>query len=293
VGDEQRLGRDRVVHRTGHRGDGRGQRDDHRHQRREERNGGDHGARSIVAGATATLTATAKDASGNVLTGRTLSWSSSNAAAASVSATGTATGTGVGVTTITATATLEGKSGSATLTVNAASVSVTPSSDSAYVGQTATLTATAKDKNGNAISAQGFAWSSSAPAIATVSQSGVVTAVAAGTTSVVATLTGQSAQAGFKVLAPVATVTVTPPTSSISTAKNASVALQATLADAFNATIGPGRVVAWTASDTSLVTITPTAGTYSATVKGKKAGTVTITATSEGKAGTASVTVTP
>ncbi len=248
--------------------------------------------KTILAGDTAPFTATAKDASGNVLAGRVLQWSSSNPSVASISATGTATGTGVGTTTITATAPLEGKSGSATLTVNAASISVTPSPDSTYIGQAVTLTATAKDKSGNPVPAQGVAWSSSAPSVATVTQGGVVTGVAAGSTNIVATLTGQSSQATFKVLAPVASITLSPVNPSI--AKNGSVTLQATLKDASNAPIGPGRVVVWTTTDTTgTVTITPMAGMYSAMVKGKTAGTVIITATSEGKTGTTSVTVTP
>ena len=82
---------------------------------------------------------------------------------------------------------------------------------------------------------------------------------------------------------PVGSVTVSPSNPSLS--KNQSVVLQAILKDASNAAIGPGRAVAWTTSDNSIVTLTPTAGSYTATAKGKKAGTVTITATSEGKTG--------
>ncbi len=147
---------------------------------------------------------------------------------------------------------------------------MTPSPDSAYVGQTAMLTATARDKSGNPVAAQGFSWSSKAAGIATVSQSGVVTGLAAGSTTIVATLGSQSAQATFKVLAPVATVAVSPSNPSI--AKNGNVVLQATLKDASNAPIGPGRVVTWTASDNGIVTLTPTAGTYNATVKAKRPG---------------------
>lgn len=249
------------------------------------------GTKTIVAGDVAEFAATAKDASGNVLTGRVLLWSSSNSGVATVSATGTATGTGIGVTTITATAPLEGKSGSATLTVNAASISVTPSPDSTYVGQTATLTATAKDKNGNSVPAQGFSWASTGPSIAAVSQAGVVSGVAAGSATIVATLTGQSGQATFKVLSPVATVTVSP-SNPPAISMNTSITLQAALKDASNTALGPGRVVTWSTTDTTgIVTITPTAGTYNATVRGNKVGTVTITATSEGKTGTATITV--
>jgi uncharacterized protein YjdB len=246
--------------------------------------------KTILAGETASFTATAKDASGNVLSGRVLVWTSSNPTVASVSSTGVATATGVGSTTITATAPLEGKSGSATLTVNAASVSVTPSPDSTYVGQTATLTAIAKDTHGNPVPAQGFAWSSNNTGLATVSQTGVVRGVAAGSATITATLTGQSGQAAFKVLAPVATVTVSPANpAAISVGQ--SITLQATLKDAANKVIGPGRVVTWTATNNAIVSITPVAGTYSITVRASQVGTVTITATSEGKTGTATVTV--
>lgn len=246
--------------------------------------------KTILAGETAAFTATTKDASGNVLSGRVLVWTSSNPSVAGVSATGVATGTGVGVATITATAPLEGKSGSATVTVNAASVNVTPSADSTFVGQTATLTAIANDTHGNPVPAQGFAWSSNNTGIATVSQTGVVSGVAAGSANITATLSGQSGQATFKVLAPVATVTVSPANpAAISVGQ--SITLQATLKDAANKVIGPGRVVTWTTTDNTIVTITPVAGTYSVTVKASQVGTVTITASSEGKTGTATVTV--
>ena len=246
--------------------------------------------KTILAGETTPFTATTKDALGNVLTGRVLLWSSSNPNVATVSSTGVATGTGVGTATITATAPLEGKSGSATLIVNAASVGVTPSPDSTYIGQTATLTAIAKDKNGNAVPAQGFTWSSNNTGVATVSQTGVVSAVAAGSTTIVATVGTQSGQATFKVIAPVASVTVSP-SNPPAIATKQSITLQASLKDAANHNIGPGRVVTWTTTDATIVTITPSADTYSLTVKGDAPGTVTITATSEGKTGTATVTV--
>lgn len=241
--------------------------------------------KTIVAGDTTRFTATAKDGSNNVITGRTLLWSSSNPSVATVSTSGLATGTGLGVVTITATAPLEGKSGSATLTVNAASVSVTPNPDSAYLGGSATLTATAKDKNGNPIPVQGFAWSSTNSTIASVgSQTGVVTALKAGTATIVATLTGApSGSATFLAQAPVATVTILPPNPPPVLSINSSTTLTAALKDALGFAIGAGRVVTWTTTDTTgIVTITPQAGpAYAATIKGNKVGTVTIIVTSE------------
>ena len=70
---------------------------------------------SVVIGATRQFTATLKDASGNVLSGRTVTWSSSNALLATVTVSGLATGVALGAPSITAMS--EGQSGSATLTI--------------------------------------------------------------------------------------------------------------------------------------------------------------------------------
>jgi hypothetical protein len=70
---------------------------------------------SIQKNATQQLTATLRDSSGNVLTGRAITWSSSSMSAATVSAAGLVTGVNSGSATITATS--EGKSGTAVVTV--------------------------------------------------------------------------------------------------------------------------------------------------------------------------------
>lgn len=70
---------------------------------------------SITVGDTLQLTATIRDASGNVLTGRSVIWSSSSTSVATVSSTGLVTGTTVGAATITATS--EGKSATAEISV--------------------------------------------------------------------------------------------------------------------------------------------------------------------------------
>ena len=70
---------------------------------------------TLQVGQTAQLTATARDSAGNVLTGRSTSWSSSDAAVASVSASGLATGMGAGSATITAA--VDGKRGTAAFAV--------------------------------------------------------------------------------------------------------------------------------------------------------------------------------
>lgn len=68
---------------------------------------------------TVSLTATLRDANGNIVTGRPISWSSSNTSVATVSGSGTsATVTGNGEGSATITASSEGKSGSSTITVS-------------------------------------------------------------------------------------------------------------------------------------------------------------------------------
>lgn len=69
----------------------------------------------VVVGGTVQLTATPKDAAGNPLTGRIVTWAISASAVASVSATGLVTGLAPGWATITATS--ERQSGSAAITV--------------------------------------------------------------------------------------------------------------------------------------------------------------------------------
>jgi uncharacterized protein YjdB len=73
------------------------------------------GAVNLRTGESRQLSVTLRDAAGNVLTGRAVTWSSSNAVVASVSTTGLVTGLLPGQATITATS--EGQSGSARATV--------------------------------------------------------------------------------------------------------------------------------------------------------------------------------
>jgi len=73
------------------------------------------GTASLPVGGTQQLAATLKDASGNVLTGRSVAWTSSNAAVATMGGSGLVTAIAAGSATITAAS--GGKSGTATITV--------------------------------------------------------------------------------------------------------------------------------------------------------------------------------
>src|SRR4029453_4478219 len=84
-------------------------------------------ANALIVGQTASLVATAKDASGNVIAGRAVQWATSNASIATVTAAGVVTAVAEGTTTVSAT--VEGKTGQATVSVSpvpVASVPLTP-----------------------------------------------------------------------------------------------------------------------------------------------------------------------
>src|SRR5437762_1844188 len=241
---------------------------------------------SLTVGATTQLTATPKDANGTALSGRVVTWGTSNAAAATVSANGVVTGVATGSATITATS--EGQSGTSAITVTnvpVASVTVSPATASLTVGATTQLTATPKDANGTALSGRVVTWATSNAAAATVSASGVVTGVAAGSATITATSEGQSGTSAITVTnVPVASVTVSPATASLTV--GATTQLTATPKDSNGTALG-GRVVTWGTSNAAIATVSA-----SGLARGVAAGSATITATSEGKSGTAAMTVT-
>jgi len=162
---------------------------------------------SLTIGQTTQATATMRDASGNVLSGRSVTWTSSNTSVATVSSAGLVTSVAAGSAQITATS--EGRSGSAALTVNApapapvASVTVSLSSSSLTAGLTTQATATLRDAAGNILTGRAITWSSSNTGVAAVTSAGVVTAVAAGTAQITATSEGRSGSASMSVSAPV------------------------------------------------------------------------------------------
>jgi hypothetical protein len=90
----------------------------------------------------------------------------------------------------------------ATVPIVVASVTIQPTALSLQVGGTATVTAVAKAADGSTISGKTVAWSSSSPSVATVSTAGVVTAVASGTTTIIATIDNATASIVATVSAP-------------------------------------------------------------------------------------------
>ncbi len=152
---------------------------------------------NVTVGATVQLSATVKDASGNTLTNRTVTWASSDSTIAPVNGSGLVTGKVSGGP-ITITATSESKSGTAAITVTTvpvASVDVTPSTATLQAYSTVQLTATVQDANGNPIEGAAVTWASDAPGVANVSARGSVAGLAPGTATITATSQGKSGSA--------------------------------------------------------------------------------------------------
>src|SRR5207245_1498363 len=180
--------------------------------------------------------------------------------------------------------TLAGTAAVTVTNVPVASVTVSPTTASVTLGATTLLTATPKDSNGTPLTGRTVTWVSST-AVATVSTSGLVTGVAAGSATITATSEGKNGTSAISVTnVPVATVTVTPAVAGILVA--ATVQLTATPQDSLGNPLS-GRVVTWASNAPSLASVSATG-----LVTGGAAGLATITATSGGKGGTAAITVT-
>ena len=238
-------------------------------------------------GATTTATATPRDASGNVLTGRTIVWSSDNSGVATVSATGVVTAASSGTARITAAS--EGTSGSATLTVTVqpvATVTVSLASSSMVIGATTQATASTRDANGVILTGRAISWASDNPAVATVNSAGVVTAVGPGSANITATSEGRTGSASVTIFSTaVASVTVSLTSSTIGVGRTTQAT--ATTKDT-NGNVVVGRSVTWSSDNTAVATVSETG-----LVTGVALGSANIKAVSEGQSGSAAVTVAP
>jgi hypothetical protein len=240
---------------------------------------------AIGAGRTTAATAVLRDASGTVLTGRAVNWTSSAASVATVSAAGVVAAVAPGTASITATS--EGKTGSAAVTVSAnpvATVTVTLANADLTQGSSTQAVAMIRDAGGNLLVGRTITWSSAATAVASVSSSGLVTAVGPGAVLITDTSEGVSGSAAVTVTGvAVASVTVnlSPPYVGVGGISQAG----AVLTDAGGLVLS-GRSVVWTSSSPGVATVSA-----SGVVTGVGLGSSTITAVSEGLSGSATVTV--
>ncbi len=241
------------------------------------------GGASVVVGQTLQLTASPKDQAGNAFTAAVI-WSSAATSIATVNAAGLVTGVAVGTAVITA------ASGTVTTTKTVTITAVPPTlttiaisgGTSVVATSTLQLTASPLDQNGNAIAAT-VTWSSSATGFATVSSTGLVTGVAAGS----AIITGASGNVSATV-----TITVAPQIlTTITVSGGSTVVAGSTLQLIAAARDQNGKamtgVFTWASDATAVATVSS-----SGLVNGVAAGSANITASSGGVNGAAAITVT-
>jgi uncharacterized protein YjdB len=248
---------------------------------------------SLYPGSTSPLSAIAKDSVNDAVTGQTITWSSSNTKVATVSTSGIVTAIAIGSAVIsaqvgTSAGTVTGTASVSVVQAPVTAVAVSPKTVSMTAGTKSQLTATATTASGTVVTNVTPTWSSNNTSAATVSSSGMVTGVNAGSATVTVSVSGLSATASITVsaaaAAPVASVTVTPAT--VSLAVGATQQATATDKSSSGATTS-GTTPSWSSSNTGVATVSS-----SGLVTGVAAGTATITGTSSGHSGTMAVTVT-
>ena len=243
------------------------------------------GSDEVVVTQTLQLSAVARDASGAPLTGRVVSWSTSDASKATVSSTGVVTGVATGAATITAS--VEGKSGTSSITVKpkpVGAVILSPAQTSVETGQTTQRTAQVTDDQGNLLTGRPITYATQNPAVATVSNSGLVTAVGVGATKISASSEGKTGSADITVTpVPVATVEVSPGSSNLIVGQTVTLAA---VAKSASGAVLPNRPVVW-------ISGAPTIASVSAggVVTALASGSAVVLASVEGKTGSAVVNV--
>lgn len=251
---------------------------------------------SVPVGLTQAFTATAVYTDASVQDVTALStWTSSNTSVATISnasdSIGVATGVALGSTTITAS--YGGLSGTAALTVSGAVLSTIELSPVGYTlpkGFRRGYRATGIYSDGSKSDVTTtVVWTSSAPAIATVSNAsgnnGLVTGVAAGSTTLTAALRGVQASLSLTVTAAtLSLIDVQPANPSVQTGTRKSFSAAGVFSD--STTLDLTTQVSWTSSNTSVATISSSGVAVTA-----GAGTTTIAAVLAGKTGTSAMTV--
>lgn len=139
-------------------------------------------------GDTVRFSAQVRDQNGRVVSGASVTWSSTDALVAAIATSGLARAVGNGTATITAVA--GSVSGSAGIEVrqDLDQIVVSPDRVDLEVGDTVRLMAEAHDANGNPVDASGFVWMSGNEYVATVDSTGLVRAHVLGGAKITATL---------------------------------------------------------------------------------------------------------
>ncbi len=188
----------------------------------------------------------------------TATWISSKAAVATVSSTGLATGVAAGSATVTAA--LNGFSAAAQITVPVpakivTSIALSPATNGVAVGATQQFTATATYSDGSTGDVSGTAnWTSSNPAVITVSPSGLATGVAAGSAAITASMSGISGNEALSVTARVASaIAISPNPGSIVMGATQQFTATATYKDGSTGNVT--SMVSWTVANPAVTSI--------------------------------------
>jgi len=213
-------------------------------------------------------------------------WNSSNTAVATVGGTNTATAVSPG--TVNISATFNGVTGSAPLTVSTAtvsSISVTPPTAEMAPNTFLNCNATATLSDGTTQVITGNAtWSSSNSAVASVDNTGSVSAIAAGTATISATFGGVTGTSSIVVSSQLASIQISPSSATIAAQTGVAFTALGTFAD--GKTQDLTQFAYWTSSAPSVATV------YFGDATGLSAGTSTIVAVFDGQGGSAQLSVT-
>ena len=222
---------------------------------------------SIAVGATQQFVATGTYTDGTTQNlSSSASWSSSSTGVATISNTGLATAAGVGTTTIGAQ--VGSASNTATLSITSApvtgptvvSISLSPINASLTAGNSQQYTATATYSDGTTKNVSSSAtWGSSSGAVATINSAGLAKSIAAGSTTISASLSGVSASTTLTVTAaPVSlqSVTITPSNASVAKGSTQQFTLTANYSD--GSTQNVTNSASWSSGTSSVASITST-----------------------------------
>lgn len=245
-------------------------------------------ATSVAAGATLQMAAQGRYSDGTSadITSQ-VTWTTSDSTVAGTSATGKLTANKAG--SVTVTATENGVSGAMNITVSQAALSSVSISGAASLAAGVSEQLSAQgvytDKSTQSITSQ-VTWASSDPTVATVSSSGLLTAVKVGNVTITASMNSISGTAGVSVTSAVLTA-INVGMTSPSLAAGSSEQLTATGVYSDNSTQSLTTQVTWSSSDATVASVSA-AGLLSAL----KGGSVTVTATLGAISGTGNVVVT-
>jgi PGF-pre-PGF domain-containing protein len=253
---------------------------------------------TLVVNDTKKFTATLKDQFGSPMTGVTVTWDSSNKTVGTINDAGLFSAFAEGTTTVIASA--GGLSAKAAVTVKASapvdptdpadpvlkSIKVTPLRATLEVEDAQKFIVTGYDQDGNVMPAGKIVWDSSNKTVGTISAAGVFTALAEGTTTVIATAGDISAEVVVTVYAVepgLAKIGFFP--SAVTLNPGDSLKFEAVPLNCYGDFV-PEAAITWTSSDPAVGTIDET-GLFVALC----AGTTTLTISGDGATGTTTVTV--